>query len=269
MSSMLIGGRSVGAVSPTLVIAEIGVNHDGSLSRALRLVEHAAQAGADAVKLQVFRAASLMHSTSQFADYQQARCADADPATMLRRYELSHESMREIVAAVRELGMLPIATPFSPDDVDACESLDLAAIKIASPDLVNRVLLHRAARTGRPLLVSTGAATALEVTTTTAWLREWGASYALLHCVSSYPTPLGQSHLCWIGELSCLGVPVGYSDHTTETLAGALAVAAGACIVEKHITYDRSAAGPDHAASADPQQFAEYVRHVRLADAMR
>src|SRR5947207_8068835 len=103
MSAMLIGSRTVGSVSPTLVIAEIGVNHDGSLARALRLVEHAAQAGADAVKLQVFRAASLMHPSSQFADYQQVRCNDADPSAMLRRYELSHESIREIVSAVREL----------------------------------------------------------------------------------------------------------------------------------------------------------------------
>lgn len=264
-----IDGRFVGPGHRTFVIAEIGVNHDGSVERAIELVQHAAAAGADAVKLQIFRAGSLMHPTSGFARYQQSRVNDSDPSAMLRRYELSDEQTRQVVDAIVELRMTPLATPFSPDDVDLIERLGLPAIKIASPDLVNRVLLSRAADTKLPLIVSTGAATMEEVGQTVEWLRQWRARFALMHCVSSYPTPAYQAHLCWIGELARFGMPVGYSDHTTDILAGALAASAGACIVEKHLTYDRNAAGPDHSASADPSEFAEYVRLIRSAEALR
>jgi sialic acid synthase SpsE len=201
--SLSIFGRQIGIEEPSLVIAEIGVNHDGSVARALELVEIAARGGADAVKLQIFRAQSLMHPSSSF-------------------------------------------------------------------DLVNRPLLMRAAQLGNPLLISTGAANMQEVQEAVQWLREWGAAFVLLHCVSSYPTPDADANLCWIGELATrFEVPVGYSDHTAEMLSGALAVAAGACVIEKHLTYDRSAAGPDHAASAAPAEFAEYVRLIRLASQLR
>jgi N-acetylneuraminate synthase/N,N'-diacetyllegionaminate synthase len=189
---------------------------------------------------------------------------------MLRQYELPPLEVARLAAIARERGLLPIATPFSSDDVEVTEQLDLPAIKIASPDLVNRPLLQRAARVGRPMLVSTGAATMDEVERCVAWLREWRASFALLHCVSAYPAPAEQANLSWIGELhDTFGVPVGFSDHTTERLSGALAVSAGACVLERHLTYDKRANGPDHAASSDPREFAEYVRLVRLAEQMR
>jgi N-acetylneuraminate synthase/N,N'-diacetyllegionaminate synthase len=267
---MQIDSRTIGTGQPTLVIAEIGVNHDGSLVRALELVRAAATAGADAVKLQVFRATQLMHGSSRFAEYQSQRVDDASPAEMLRRYELSMPDLATIVAAIRSAGLIPLATPFSPADVGVVESLDLPAVKIASPDLVNRPLLRRAIQTRRPILCSTGAATTAEIAATLAWASPLGASIALLHCVSSYPVGDGDAHLGWIGELSArFDVPVGYSDHTTDLLAGALAVAAGACVVEKHLTYDRAADGPDHSASADPEQFAQYVAQIRRAERLR
>lgn len=270
MKPIHINRRKIGPSRPTFVIAEIGVNHDGSLIRALELVRIASQCGADAVKLQIFSARSLMHGSSSFASYQKDRCADADPSAMLRKYELREEALRELVGAIRNLGMAPLATPFSPADVDTIESLDLPAVKIASPDIVNRVLLQRAAETHRPMLVSAGAATMNEVSDAVEWLREWNARFALLHCISSYPTPTDQANLCWIGEMgSWFDVPIGYSDHTTEVHSGAIAVAFGACIIEKHLTYDRTAPGPDHAASADPRQFAQYVAMIRSADSMR
>ena len=267
--SIHINRRKVGPGRPTFVIAEIGVNHDGSLVRALELVRIAKECGADAVKLQIFSARSLMHASSSFASYQKDRCADADASAMLRKYELREEALREVVGAIRNLGMVPLATPFSPADVETVMSLDLPAIKIASPDLVNRVLLQQAAETPRPMLVSCGAATMDEVSEAVGWLRGWNASFALLHCVSSYPTPTDQANLCWIGEMaSWFDVPVGYSDHTTEIHSGAIAAAFGACIIEKHLTYDRTAPGPDHAASADPAQFAQYVAMIRGAGAL-
>ena len=210
-----------------------------------------------------------MHGSSRFAGYQESRCQQSNPAEMLRKYELSRSATQQIVAAILEAGMIPIATPFSVNDVNAIAELGLPAIKIASPDLVNRVLLERAAKVGATMLISTGASTIDEVHRAVQWLKKWDAKFALLHCVSSYPTPPKDAHLAWIGELAKFGVPVGFSDHTTESLSGALAVAAGACVIEKHLTYDCSAAGPDHAASADPRQFAEYVRAIRLAETLR
>lgn len=265
-----IFSRPISPASPTLVIAEIGVNHDGRLDRALQLVEAAYAARADAVKLQIFRAHTLMHDSGAFATYQIERVSDTTPAAMLARYELAPEEIEEVVEAIRDRNMLPIATPFSLDDVKTIEQLRLPAIKIASPDLVNRPLLHHAAQLRKPLLISTGASTMPEIETTVSWLREWRAPFALLHCVSAYPTPAADANLCWITELaSRFEVPIGYSDHATDLVAGPLAVAAGACIVEKHLTYDRSAPGPDHAASADPEQFRHYVHSIRQAERLR
>ncbi|HEX3357205.1 MAG TPA: N-acetylneuraminate synthase family protein, partial [Tepidisphaeraceae bacterium] len=267
--SLAIESRQIGPDSPAFVIAEIGVNHDGSVDLAQQLVRSAKACGADAVKLQIFRADALMHDSSQFAGYQQERCNESNPAEMLRRYELDGPAIQRVITTIRECGMVPIATPFSVEDVETIRQLKLPAIKIASPDLVNHLLLEAAARTGATLLVSTGAATIDEVHRAVQWLKSWNARFALLHCVSAYPTPIEESHLGWIGQLASFGVPVGFSDHTTESISGAIAVASGACVIEKHLTYDRNAPGPDHAASADPRDFAEYVRLIRLTEALR
>ena len=270
MTELNIEGRAIGAGKPTLVIAEIGVNHDGSLSKALELVRIASVCGADAVKLQFFRATTLVHPQGELAEYQRGRTSAADPIELLRRYEMASEDVFRIVKAIRDQHMIPLATPFSPTDLELVERLRLPAIKIASPDLINRPLLSAAAKVGKPLLVSTGAATMDEVATTVDWLRGWSAPHALLHCVSGYPVTPANANLCWIGELARrFDAPIGYSDHTTAVLAGGMAAAAGATIVEKHVTYDRDARGPDHSSSADPHQFERYVRHVREADTLR
>ncbi len=265
-----IAGREIGAAAPVFIIAEIGVNHDGSLRRALELVRAASLAGADAVKLQLFSADALMHPSCDFAGYQQRGCREASAVEMLRRYELDVGSLVRIVAAIREEGMVPLATPFSPRDVATAGRLKLPAIKIASPDVVNRVLLERAATLRRPMIVSTGAATIGEVRTCVEWLRSWGTTAILMHCTSSYPAALDDANLCWIGELrEAFGLPVGFSDHVCGSLSGALAVVAGAVMLERHLTHDRAAAGPDHAASSDPEEFAAYVRQVRMAERLR
>jgi sialic acid synthase SpsE len=265
-----IGDRAIGPGRPAFVIAELGVNHDGDIHKALELVRIAAACGADAIKLQVFRATSLMHPSAGFAQYQRDRVPDADPIDMLRRYELSREDIRQIVRAAHEQKLIPLATPFSPGDVDVLAALRLPAVKIASPDLVNGLLLAEAVQLGKPLLLSTGAATMDEVRRTVGWMNDWSAPFALMHCVSSYPVAQGDSQLGWITELDrAFDCPVGYSDHTTHTQAGALAVMAGATILEKHLTYNREARGPDHSASADPAQFERYIKHVREAEQLR
>ncbi|MBV8781825.1 MAG: N-acetylneuraminate synthase family protein [Phycisphaerae bacterium] len=265
MNTMRIGERIIGRGHPTFIIAEIGVNHDGSVDRALELAGTAADCGADAVKLQIFRADQLMHGGAGFAEYQRQRISASNPAEMLRRYELSDSDLLAIVNHIRERNLVPLATPFSISDVERIETLDLPAIKIASPDIVNRPLIRRAMRAKRPMLISTGAATIGEVGRCVDWTL--GNSVALLHCISSYPVEVSDAHLAWIRELSVrFNVPMGYSDHTIDENAGAFAVAAGACVIEKHLTYDCSATGPDHTASADPAAFARYVRAIRRAE---
>jgi len=270
MSYFHIDGRPIGPGQPTFVIAELGVNHDGSANKAIELVKIASNCGASAVKLQIFRAAALLHASAPLAEYQKSQVAGDSATDMLRKYELSTDDLRRIVKTIRDLKMVPLATPFSPQDVETCEMLRLPAIKIASPDVVNYLLLQRAAQTGKPLLLSTGAADLDEVDATVRWMEEWNTSFALLHCISSYPTPAAQANLCWISELAQrYRAPIGFSDHTTETFAGAMAACAGADIIERHLTYDRSARGPDHAASSDPTQFERYVKMIRDADNLR
>ncbi len=270
MSELLIADKKVRPGGRTFVIAEIGVNHDGSVERALELVQHAARGGADAIKLQVFRAAALMHKSSSFAEYQRSRVAANDPIEMLRKYELSEAELRTVITAATKAGLVSLATPFSLSDVDTIDRLELPAVKIASPDLVNRPLLERVAQLRKPMFVSTGAANVEETARTVEWLCPWECDFALLHCVSSYPVPAADANLCWIGELiGRFNVPVGYSDHTDEPMAGALAVMAGACIVEKHLTYDKRASGPDHSASCNPVEFAAYVAAIRSAETLR
>lgn len=254
-----IAGRQIGQHCTPFVIAEIGVNHDGSPARAIELLELAHRAGASAAKLQVFRADTLMHHTSVFAAYQQARVQDADAEAMLRRYELSDSALADLARRARELSLPLIATPFSLQDVDRLRPLGLAAVKLASPDLVNTPLLCKAASLGLPLILSTGAATESEIDTAAALVHDIHLPVVYLHCVSSYPTPEEHLNLSQIRRLGRLGTPIGYSDHSTAIDSGALAVAAGACVLERHLTYDKQALGPDHAASSSPAEFAEYV----------
>ena len=252
----------------TFVIAEIGVNHDGNPEKARRLIDAAVDAGADAVKFQVFRADELATDSAPTAGYQKQFAGDSQQA-MLRKLELSDDEFRGLRDYAQSRGISFLATPFGLKDVDRVAALDCMAIKIASTDLTNSPLLRKAAYTKLPLLVSTGAATADEIIGTAARLQAWGVAdrLALLHCVSSYPTPLAAINLRAIANLSArVGLPVGFSDHTTSTAIGAWAVAAGACILEKHITLDRSDSGPDHATSLDAAQFAEYVAAVRQID---
>jgi N-acetylneuraminate synthase/N,N'-diacetyllegionaminate synthase len=271
MKILRIGAdRVIGPGRRVFVIAEIGVNHGGSVGRALDLVKFAHRAGADAVKLQFFQADRLLHDSASLAEYQRDRVKEQSAAEMLKKYELPAADVERVVALIRSNAMIPLATPFSFADVETIAKLELPAIKIASPDIVNRPLLEAAAKTRRPMLVSTGAATPEEIGLAVRWLNDAGVKFALLHCVSSYPTEVADVNLCWIAELAArYDVPVGFSDHTIEPMTGALAVASGATIVEKHLTYDRSADGPDHASSANPTEFARYVSAVRVAEAMR
>jgi N,N'-diacetyllegionaminate synthase len=252
-----------------LVVAELGVNHDGRLARALELVDHAAAAGADAVKLQLFHPDRLLSADAELAAYQAADPAAADAHALLAGLMLPATSLHQIADAAHARSLAVVITPFSPADADALASLPIDAVKLASPDAVNPPLYRRAAALGLPMLVSTGTCGSSELEPVAGVVASHPRGGCLLQCTSAYPTDDADAALGGIAVLAeRFGLPVGYSDHTTHILTGALAVAAGAVVIEKHLTRDRTAAGPDHAASLDPVRFREYVHHIRDAEAM-
>jgi sialic acid synthase SpsE len=254
---------------PPYVIAELGVNHDGSTQRALDLTRAAARAGAHAVKLQCFTADLLMSRAARLASYQ-AAAGETDPADMLRRLELPLDAMARVIDLAHALNIHAIVTVFSLELVAPARALPWDAFKFASPDIVNRPLLEAVAADGRPLILSTGAAEPDEIELALGWLTHARDRTALLQCVSSYPTPQDHAELGGIPALQSLFPgPVGYSDHTPDEDTGALAAALGAVILEKHTTHSRAAPGPDHAASLEPDELARYVQLSRRAAAFR
>ncbi|MEO1007711.1 MAG: N-acetylneuraminate synthase family protein [Planctomycetota bacterium] len=262
---MRIRDRGIGAGEPPYVIAELGVNHDGSEATLHALINAAANAGADAVKLQLFRADDLLAAAAPLAGYQR-RSGEDDAASMLRRLELSLDAARGAIDAAHAAGLHAIATVFDLPLVASAAALPLDAFKTASPDIVHRPLLDALAATGRPLIASTGAATREEVARAIGWLRPARQRLAVLQCVSAYPTPSEHAAVAALHDLATLhDGPVGYSDHTADADTGALAVALGAHVLEKHLTLDRTAPGPDHAASIEPAEMAEYVRLAHAA----
>ncbi len=268
------------ATSPAkvLVVAEIGVNHDGEVGRGLDLIQAAAEAGADAVKLQLFRPDRLLSEQAVLAAYQRnnaGKQADEQAGggrgakALLAGLTLELDELGRLKEAADEAGLAFIVTPFSLGDVDDLATIGVDAVKIASPDAVNTPLIKAAAGLGRPMLISTGTCELDELAPAAEILKGHPSGGCLLHCVSSYPTPFGDAALGGIQAMhERFGLPNGYSDHTPDTLTGALAVAAGAVVLEKHLTYDTQADGPDHAASLSPTGFDNYVWQVRQAQTM-
>jgi N-acetylneuraminate synthase/N,N'-diacetyllegionaminate synthase len=264
-----IAGRRVGDGEPPYVVAEAGVNHGGSGEMALRLVEAAAAAGADAVKFQTFRSDALATADAPQAAYQRERAAAASQLEMLRALELPADAVRASRDRAGTLGLTFLSTPFDLASVDLLAGLGVPAFKIGSGDLTNLVLLRAVAAHGLPLLLSTGMATVDEVAAAVADLRAHGdPPLVLLQCTSAYPAPAEDANLAAIATMrERFGVPVGYSDHTRGYEVAVAAAALGAAIIEKHLTLDRSLPGPDHAASLEPAEFSALVRGVREAHA--
>ncbi|NLE28188.1 MAG: N-acetylneuraminate synthase, partial [Phycisphaerae bacterium] len=264
-----IGDRSVGPGEPTYIIAEAGVNHNGKFDLAIKLVELAKRAGADAVKFQVFTAENLVISNAPTANYQKEQ-GHNDQRDMLRQLELTRQEFIDLSHYCREVRIEFLATPFSVSDLEFLVEMDVSAIKLASPDLVNYPLLERAISSKLPVIASSGACTLDEIDAAVDCFANRGAlsRLILLHCISSYPTPLDQANLSVIGNLANrYPVPAGFSDHTAETLTGALAVSAGATVLEKHFTLDRTMPGPDHRFSLEEDQLKQYITMVREAEA--
>lgn len=269
MSALEIAGRHVGEGCPCFVIAEAGVNHNGSLERARVMIAAAAAAGCDAVKFQTFRADALVTREAPKARYQQEATGTGESQyEMLRRLELDADAHEALQACCHEHGVLFLSTPFDEASADLLERLEVPAFKLPSGELTNLPLLQHVARKGRPVLLSTGMATLDEVGEAVAAIRAVAApGLVLLHCVSNYPASPGSSNLRAMRTMAeAFGVPVGYSDHTLGGEVALAAMALGACVIEKHFTLDRSLPGPDHQASMEPDELTALVRGIRIVE---
>jgi N-acetylneuraminate synthase/N,N'-diacetyllegionaminate synthase len=263
-----VGTRAIGPGAPCFVIAEAGVNHNGETALAHRLVDAAAEAGADAVKFQTFRADALAAAGAPLAEYQERSVTANDQQRMLEKLVLSDGAHRELKAHAEERGLVFLSSPFDEGSADFLDGLGVAAFKIPSGEVTNHPFLAHVAAKGRPLLVSTGMCDLPEVGAAVDAIREAGdPPLALFHCVSSYPAAAADANLRAMETLSrAFGVPVGWSDHTEGPEATLAAVARGAGMVERHLTLDRSLPGPDHRASLEPDDFARMTRSIRVVE---
>ena len=264
-----IAGRVIGPQQPCFLMAEAGVNHNGRVELAKRLIDAAAEAGADAVKFQTFRAEALASPSAPLAAYQRRAVGTAaSQLDMIRQLELPPAAYRELQAHCRVRGILFLSTPFDEDSVNLLAELNVPAFKIASGEITNWPLLQRVARHGRPMIVSTGMSSLDEVQQAVSVIRAAGNDQVvLLHCVSQYPAPACEANLRALHTMrETFGLPVGYSDHTLGADVALAAVALGACILEKHITLDRDLPGPDHKASLVPEEWKRLVRGVRTVE---
>jgi N-acetylneuraminate synthase len=272
MDSMVItlGDRSIGAGQPCFIIAEAGVNHNGDPALAHRLIDVAFQAGADAVKFQTFSADRLVTLDAPKAEYQlQQTEASESQYEMLKRLELSADTLRELQRHCHQVGLRFMSTPFDEDSVDLLNELGVTIFKTPSGEITNLPYLAHVARTGKPLIVSTGMATLGEVETAVNTIRSTGNSdLILLQCVSNYPADPADVNLRAMQTLAqAFGVPIGFSDHTQGLEIALAAVALGACVIEKHFTLDWTLPGPDHAASLEPDQLKAMIRGIRHVEA--
>lgn len=264
-----VGTRRIGGDASTFIVAEAGVNHNGDPALALALVDAAADAGADAVKFQTFRAEALVSRAAPKAGYQvETTGAGETQREMLSRLELTMDDFARVQERCRSRDIVFFSTPFDEESADGLERLRPPLFKVPSGEVTNLPFLRHLARKGRPLIVSTGMCTLDEVATAMAAIREAGGGpVALLQCVSAYPAPPEDMNLRAMDTLRArFGVPVGLSDHTLGVEVALAAVARGAAIVEKHLTLDKALPGPDHRASLDVSEMAALVRGIRTVE---
>jgi N-acetylneuraminate synthase len=267
-SELKIAGRWIGAGHPPYVIAELSGNHKGQLERALRLIDAAKEAGADAVKLQTYTADTITidHDGPGFT-IEGGLWNGRRLHELYREAHTSWEWHPTLFEYARKSDIACFSSPFDPSAVDLLKKLGAPAYKIASFEIVDLPLIRYAAKTGKPLIISTGMAVADEIAEAAIAAREGGAGgIALLHCVSGYPTPAEEMNLSRIAALAArYDCPIGLSDHTLGTDVSVAATALGAAIIEKHITLARADGGPDAAFSLEPHELAALVRGVRTA----
>ena len=262
-----INKKEIGKGKPVFIIAEAGINHNGDVALAKKLIDAAKDAGADAVKFQAFTAEKLVTTHAPMASYQKKNTGStSSQQTLLKKLELTLPNFEELKMYCDAHGIIFLTAVHSEDVLHAVNKL-VPAHKIASGDITNLPFLQKVARTKRPIILSTGMATLAEVQEAVNVLKkEKNHRIILLHCTSNYPCHFDEVNLYAMQTLNKkLNLPVGYSDHTQGFMVGAMAVALGACVLEKHFTLDKNLPGPDHKASLTPHELTEFVHAVRDA----
>lgn len=251
----------------TIIIAEAGVNHNGSIEMAKQLIDAAAIAGVDYVKFQTFKAEKLVTKDAKQAEYQQRNAAADSQLTMLKKLELSKEEHEELIGYCQEKGVRFLSTAFDMESVEYLHSLNLGLWKIPSGEITNYPYLVKIAQYGQPVILSTGMSTMDDIEQTIDVLCANGLTkeqITLLHCNTEYPTPMQDVNLRAMQQMKeRFGVKVGYSDHTQGFEVPIAAVALGAEVIEKHFTLDRTLPGPDQKASLEPQELKAMVSAIR------
>lgn len=251
-----IGDRSVGENQKTFIVAEVGINHNGDVETAKKLITEAKKAGADAVKFQTYITEKRVKKDMPIFD-------------ILKRCELSREQTKELSQFSKEQGISFFSTPFDEESVDLLYEIGVPVFKIASFDIVNKNLLRHVASKNLPVIFSRGMTNEEEIREAIGIFENENVPYAILHCVSSYPAKDEDANLKVINTLKKkFNCPVGYSDHTSGNHVPILSIAAGACIIEKHFTLDKDMEGPDHKLSCDPQELKELVQQARKIESI-
>lgn len=247
------------------IIAEAGVNHNGSFELACKLVDAARSAGVDCIKFQTFKAENLVSHNAQKAEYQKKTTDDSTQHDMLKKLELSYEEFLSLKAYCDEKKISFLSTPFDFESIEFLKSIDMPFWKIPSGEVTNLPYLLAIAKTGKPVVMSTGMCEMDEIRAAVRVLRENGTKdIKLLHCNTEYPTPFEDVNLLAMKTMQdSFGLDVGYSDHTKGIEIPIAAVALGAAIIEKHFTLDRNMEGPDHKASLEPDELAAMVASIR------
>lgn len=267
-SELTIAGRAIGPGHPPFVICELSGNHNGSLDRALSMVDAAAATGCDAIKLQTYTADTLtLASDGPGFRIEEGPWAGRTLHDLYAEAYTPYEWHAALFERARQRGVTIFSTPFDETAVELLESLNAPAYKIASFEAVDLPLIARVARCGKPMIISTGLASLEEMGEALATAQENGAAgVALLHCVSSYPAPIEEANVRTVPDLAArFGVVTGLSDHTPGTVASVAAVALGAAIIEKHFTLARADGGPDAAFSLEPAEFTALVADCKAA----
>lgn len=269
MKIIKIGDKVIGKGKPCFIIAEAGVNHNGDLKIAKKLVDVAARAGADAVKFQTFKAEKLVTTYAKQAKYQTSNIGyEESQFEMLKRLELKEKFHLLLKKYVEDKGLIFMSTPFDEEAIDFLDNMGIEIFKAGSGELNNFPYLVKMAKKNKPMIISTGMATLKEVDEAVNFIkREENDKLVVLHCTSNYPCPYEEVNLRAMKTMEeKLGCLIGYSDHTMGITVAIMAIALGAVVIEKHFTLNRNLPGPDHKSSLEPDELKEMIRQIRIAE---
>ena len=266
MQKIKMSSYFIGEGEPCFIIAEVGVNHNGDVNLAKKLIEVAREAGAEAVKFQTFKAEEVVTQSAKKAGYQkETTSSEESQLEMIKKLELSGRDFEELSTYAREKGVIFLSSPFDKGSVDLLDRLGVPAFKVGSGEITNFPLLKHIAGKKKPIILSTGMSTLGEIEEALKIIQEEGVEeIILLHCVSCYPAKIEDMNLRAMETLRyAFKLPVGLSDHSIGINIPTAAVALGACVIEKHLTLDKNLPGPDHRASLEPEELKQMVKAIR------